>query len=339
MEERAHSRVKPMSVLPGPPADVWNALALRSRNIFATHEWCECWWEHLGSGEPSVITDDAVDPRVIVPLFRSGRALRQLRFIGTGPADLLGPVCAPEHNELAQRLVRERLADEADWNVAVFHDVAVDGGWQQGLDAKEVRRVVSPVLRLETDDWETYLSGRSKNFREQVRRKRRKLEREHPSTVLRLADATTIARDVDTFFALHQKRWGDDAQLALGRQREFQVAFALRALDQGWLRLWLLEIDGHAAAVSLGYRFGADEYYYQSGRDKRFDHLSVGAVLMAQTIRHAIETGAQEYRLLRGDEDYKSRWSDTERSVHTVALSRGLLGATALRLAVRRAGR
>ncbi len=328
------------ATLPGPPVNVWNQLALASDNLFSTREWCECWWTHFGEGEPQILVDDAHDPHVIVPLYATGRALRRLQLIGTGPADQLGPVCAPERREQATQLLRDHLDDRRGprWDVTVLHDVATDGGWPAELDVTEVRSVSSPVLTIGTDDWETFLASRSRSFREQVRRKHRRLLREIPGAGFRLADADSIDRDLDSFFSLHTDRWGTDAALAQGRQRRFQDEFSRRALAHGWLRLWTLEVDGAAVAASLGFRFGNAEYFYQSGRDERFDALSVGAVLMGHVVRHAVETGATEYRLLRGDEAYKSRWSDLDRSVRTLAISRTLRGAAAVRWAARRAG-
>ncbi len=322
--------------LPGPPSEVWNRLALAANNLFATRDWAETCWEHFGEGEPLVLTDDDADPSIVMALHRSGRLVRQWRMIGSGPADQLGPACAPEHRDKARELLRTFLDRDHGWDVTVLHDVATDEGWDLLPGASEVRRVPSPVLSLPSDDWETFLLGRSKSFREQLRRKRKKLEREaHPT--LRLATPQTLAADLETFFSLHQLRWGDDAPLAHGAQREFQVAFARRAADHGWLRLWFLEVDGRAVATSLGYRFGDAEYFYQSGRDPAFEHLSVGAVMMGHAIQGAVESGAVEYRLLRGDEGYKARWADHDRAVQTVAVARSLRGRAAVQLAARRA--
>lgn len=327
-----------MTALPGPPAAVWDGLALSAGNMFASREWCECWWEHFGEGEPIVLTDDADSPRVVLPLFRSGRALRRWRIIGTGPADQLGPACAPEDLPVAADLLRELLGTgSGGWDVALLQDIPAEETWARLPGATEVRRVPSPVATLGFADWPSYLATRSKNFREQVRRKERRLDRDF-STTLRAATLESLDQDLDTFFALHAARWGEDTPMAHGTLRAFHADFARRAAARGWLRLWMLELDGRVVAGSLCFRFGDAEYQYQSGRDPGFDEYSVGSVLMAHTIRHAVETGAREYRLLRGDEGYKSRWADVEREVHTLALSRGVRGAAAVRLATRRDG-
>ena len=81
-----------------PSADVWNELAARGGNLFSTREWAECWVRHhLDEGDRvHVLVDDEQAPRVIVPVHVSGGLVRQVRLLGHGPADQLGPVCAPE---------------------------------------------------------------------------------------------------------------------------------------------------------------------------------------------------------------------------------------------------
>jgi CelD/BcsL family acetyltransferase involved in cellulose biosynthesis len=56
---------------------------------------------------------------------------------------------------------------------------------------------------------------------------------------------------------------------------------------------------------------------------------SVGLVLMAQTVRSAIEEGAEEYDLLLGDETYKARFATDEREVETLVVA-GALDPTRL---------
>ena len=93
------------------------------------------------------------------------------------------------------------------------------------------------------------------------------------------------------------------------------------ALERGWLRLWVAEVDGSPrrglvrACASPGC-----EWYYQSGRDPAWDEHSVGFVLLAHTIRSAFEDGMREYRFLRGGEEYKGRFADGDPGVETMVL-------------------
>ena len=120
----------------------------------------------------------------------------------------------------------------------------------------------------------------------------------------------------------------------------FHREFAAVALAAGWLRLWLLDVDGTTVAAWYGLRFGNAESYYQSGRDPRWDAYAVGFVLLAHTIREAVGDGVREYRFLEGDESYKYRFASEDRGLDTVGVGLTPQGAGAVRLAVaaRRSG-
>ena len=106
----------------------------------------------------------------------------------------------------------------------------------------------------------------------------------------------------------------------------FHQEFAGIALEHGWLRLWLAEIDGRTVAAWYGFRYGGAEWYYQSGRDPAFERHSLGLVLLAHTIREAMNDGVREYKLLRGGEAYKDRFATDDQGLQTVAVGRCVLG-------------
>lgn len=327
-----------MTRLPGPDAERWDRLAMLSGNIFATREWSECWWKHFGrSGSPIVLTDDERNPTVILPLYRSGGLVRQLRIIGHGPADQLGPLCAPEHVGLAGEMLRDLWHDSPRrWDVMVLNDVPVDAPWVPG-SAHELRREASPVVRFDTRSWEELLAAKSRNFRQQVRGKVAKAERDC-SPVYRLASSDTLAADLDTLFRLHSRRWGTDAAFAHGVDRGFHADFAAIALERGWLRLWILELDGVPVGAMHGFRFAGADYFHQGGWDPAFDRYSPGFLLCVNAMRTALEDGMTEFRLLRGDEDYKTRFANGDHPVRSVAVASGSRGRLAIRAAhVRRA--
>jgi len=79
------------------------------------------------------------------------------------------------------------------------------------------------------------------------------------------------------------------------------------------------------------------ESYYQMGRDPAWNEAALGFVLLAHTIREAIQDGMIEYRLLRGDESFKYRFATSDPGLETLARPNGALGRVALALrAVRR---
>ena len=253
--------------------------------------------------------------------------LRLARFAGHGAADLLGPVCEAGRGHGARAF--ELIGSHFDLLLA---ERLPGGGWPAVLRGRTVQREASPVVEVPDGGWEAYLAGRSSNLRSQLRRKERRLVEQ--GLTYRLSDADRLTGDMEALVRLHGERWGGGATQALGPKRAaFHREFAGIALERGWLRLWLAELEGRTVAAWYGFRYGGAEWYYQSGRDPELDRESVGLVLLAHTIREAMNDGVREYKLLRGGESYNDRFATADHGLQTVAVGRGPLGGLAARAA------
>lgn len=300
-------------------------LADAQRNIFATPEFLSLWWECFGSASELRLL---ASPHTVLPLYRGSLGpLRVLRFLGHGGGDELGPVFASGDLPVAAGALRAALAQER-FDLFLGEHLPGEGRWADRLGARVLRRDGSPVIDFGEGGWDEFLAGQSSNFREQARRKERKLGREH-ELQYRLATAETLKADLETLFTLHRKRW-TGAETTFSAREAFHRAFAARALERGWLRLWIMEVDGGPAAAWHGFRYGGAESYFQSGRDPAWDRYSVGFVLLCHTVRAAAEEGAREYRLLRGGEEYKFRFAEGNPGLESVAKAKGAAGRAAL---------
>ena len=289
--------------------------------------------EHFGGGR-RLLTVGCLDRGgnlfAILPLYLwKRRPLRVIRFLGNGAGDVLGPVCRPERRADAARALR-RLLDVApwDWEVFVGENLPGNQGWAGRLGGRVVRREGNPVLRL-TGGFEEFLDGRSPNFRQQVRARERRLARRYDVRYRLSTDPGRLDDDLDILFRLHDARFGADSAFA-GPRTAFHRAFAHLALQRGWLRLWLPELDGRPAAVEYGFRSGGVECFYQSGRDSGFDRESLGMAILAHTIRSGVEDGIQEFGFLRGHEWYKYRFANEDDGLESLCLVRGPTAKAAL---------
>jgi CelD/BcsL family acetyltransferase involved in cellulose biosynthesis len=303
--------------------DRWRELALRSGNVFVTPEWCRCWRRMLGaSGRSQLILgrDEEGSIRAVWPVVteRVG-PLRVTRLQGHGPSDDEGPACEPEDRPEAATLLGEALdARMLPVGLLLAECVPAD----IGVEGRVLTEESSPVLPVRGRSWDEFLGGRSRNFRDQVRRRRRRLERAH-AVVFRQTSASTLDDDFDALLRLHAARWQGASTAFADRLAPFHRAFAHVALERGWLRLWTLSVDEAVVAAWYGFRFGSAELFYQSGRDPRWDQENIGFVLFARTVQAAFDDGLSEYRLLRGGEMYKDRWAEEDRPVLTVLAARG----------------
>jgi CelD/BcsL family acetyltransferase involved in cellulose biosynthesis len=316
------------------PDDEWVELAKQSGSVFATQEWISIWWRHFGRGRPLFVTAcRAREGRLvaILPLYLwTDHPLRVVRFLGHGAGDELGPICAPSDRSAAASALRESLANAPwRWDVFLGEHLPADARWNAILGGRLLRRHGSPVLRFRASSWDAFLGSLSSNHRQQLRRRERRLSREHDVQYRLATDPGSLQDDLDTLFTLHTARWDGTTAFA-GPREAFHREFAARALDRGWLRLWFLELDGRAVAAWYGLRFGGAECYYQAGRDPAWEHDSVGSVLLAHSIRASLEDAVDEYRFLRGDDQFKYRFATEDPGLETIGVARSLVGRAAL---------
>lgn len=334
----------------------WRSLAELRGNAFIAPEWFAAWLDVPGARGrafvPVVRRPDG-SLRGLLPLVTAKRALRTLRFAGGDFADSVHPVATPEDEAAVASAAASALFERgAARTVLRLDHIDVAADWVNSLLAGppalaelEDDRTVLPYIDLRGLTWETFVATRSANFRNQLKRKLRTLERSPGVRFRRTVESAELEADLSVFFHLHDTRWralGGGSTLADPLARRALAEFARAAFRAGWLRLWFLEIEGRPAAAWYGWRLGERYAYYQAGFDPAWSSLSVGFLLLAHTVRAAFEEGAAVYDLLAGPEAFKRRFANGEREVRTSFVSlhgRPGRAVAAAGIATRRLGR
>lgn len=323
----------------------WGELlaASASDRLFLTWDWLYTFWQHLGACEPWDGRELAVvtvrrDGRLsaVAPLFRSGVRLglfprRSLQLLGTGTigSDYLDLIVRRGEeaaiDRLAQHLEGESSILElgqlvgSGGRAAVLAEALERRGW------RTLERVtnVCPFVDLAGHTWESYVASLGRSHRANLRRRLRKLEERFEVRFEQVRSDEDLEEALDLLLALHLDRWkdrgGSDA-FGAPAVEAFHRAVTRRALQRGWLRLFLLRLDGRPAAALYGFRYGDRFLFYQSGFASDFAPYSVGLVTMGLSIRSAIEEGVREYDLLHGDEAYKFLWASRTRELTRIEL-------------------
>ncbi|MGH2940674.1 MAG: GNAT family N-acetyltransferase [Solirubrobacterales bacterium] len=312
--------------------ELWDELAARSGNIFATPEWIGTWLRHYGAGVEPLLIECRQDARpfAILPLCVVRRGpLRFSRFLGYGIGDVLGPICDPADSVLAGEALR-RAPKEVGAPALLLAENLPAGVTAQALGGTLLQTVANPRLDFDGASWEEYLKTRSRNVREKVRRSGRKLEEAHEVSYRLADDPDRLDADFEQLIFLHRLRWGPEGPLCQEPTAAFHRDLARELLAKGRLRLWLMELDGEPAAAWYGYRFEGSESFYQGGRDPRFDRLSVGFLMLTWTIKAAFDDGLERYAFLRGDEPYKDRFASADEGLESRLWGRGPVGSAAV---------
>jgi CelD/BcsL family acetyltransferase involved in cellulose biosynthesis len=332
---RAEIVVEPVHELEALRED-WSALGERTGNLFATWEWNSIWWQHLGAGRPlaaAACRDEAGALVGLLPMYLAAAAgpVRVIRVLGHGQGDRLGPICLPADRPRVSAALRVALRAKPWTNAFILaENLPAEEGWKELLGARRLGREASPVIEIGTRDWDAFLTERSAHLRRQSHYQERRLARNHAMRYRLITDEDELPAALDAMFELHGTRWGSQGVTEFALAQGFHREFATRALERGWLRLWLLEVDGRAVAAWYGFRFANADWHYQSGRDPSWDRFSVGGILVRHTIRDCVESGIPRYLFLRGGESYKTRFATSDPGLETVALGTGLIGRSGL---------
>jgi CelD/BcsL family acetyltransferase involved in cellulose biosynthesis len=320
----------------GARVDEWRDLAVRieGSSYFQTPNWVLTWWEDAGRPPTEIAfwrsTSGVLDAVAYLTQVRE-RLVHQLPFTvrlttntGSGrphSADCCGWPVMPH-----------RVADVRRW-IATHH-------WGSAiilrhLDRKSGVPCVPPGARLVLTTPRPLLhivdgcSGvkRSKNFRKHIARCRRRLQELGVSFVWVPPEAMTTDI-IDALFALSDSRRSLKGTTSF--RREHAAGFHRRLI--GWNAAGrgtasvVAVCGGRPVGMEYGFIWGDTFYYYQGGWDAAWEHLSLGTVLVAETICLAQQHGVQYFDFLRGREPYKYRFGAEDEMDESWLVPRGFGG-------------
>jgi CelD/BcsL family acetyltransferase involved in cellulose biosynthesis len=297
----------------------WRDLLKRDpqRHVFHTPEWHRLWWEEFGEGKDLLVLEMHEGDRTValVPLYRKrdeGRAI--LRFVGgIDLTDYLGPICSEEDRHVVADALMSWLADAPDWDEFDAHNMPVPFGFaeflaesadRQGLHFSLDQEETAAILRL-PGDWESYLASLDSKERHELKRKRRRLAREHPDVVVRSSTAETLDQDLKVFVDMHRGTDGHKGHFMKPEIATFFERVARAFMPLGWLRLDFLEIGGSALATTFGFEVENTIYLYNSAYEPEARRLSPGLILVSELIEDAIDRKVEVFDFMRGPERYK----------------------------------
>jgi CelD/BcsL family acetyltransferase involved in cellulose biosynthesis len=320
----------------------WDELlrASSSDSPFLTWEWLFSWWSHFSEDRKLHILALRENDRLIAIAPLASRARRVagmfpghvLGFLGTGSvgSDYLDLIVRRGREGDAFTAFADHFANDdivlemaqLDLNASVARSFAATLGGQ-GWNASVTKTHVCPFIDLSGHTWSSYLATLGSEYRKSIQRSLMTATKRFDVQFVQARSQDERREALACLVSLHLKRWqarGGSTAFYTPALVAFHEEFSQRALERGWLRLFVLRLDGTPVSAFYGFRYGRRFYYYQSGFEPEYGKYSVGHVLMASAIKSAIEEGAEEYDFLHGDEPYKFRWARGVRELHRLEL-------------------
>jgi len=313
--------------------DGWRRLAagVEGSSYFLSPDWVLGWWETLGAGTPGEVAvwrGPSGEPEAVVALARTSQRFHRrlplrvtaLANMGSGPgaADHCGWPVRPAHAAEARAWVAARAARTP---LLLSELDPETGGPLVPEGARRVASSACPRLEIPAGGLP---AGISANFRQQLRRAGRTLERR--DVKFRWVACEEMTEELlETVFRLHERRWS-----AKGRPSSFDRSRAAlhrrliaRAGPGRGPAMTLAEQGGRAVGALYGFCWRDVFAYYQMGWEPEWADARLGTILVSESIRLAGLAGARVFDFLRGAEPYKYRFGAADRVDGTWLVARG----------------
>lgn len=228
------------------------------------------------------------------------------------------PVERGESDESVRDLARQLRLAAADVTAVDFGPLAADGVFLDALGIEfssngwRVERYVAHAnwyVNVSGTDFNHYLSRRPGPLRSTLQRKSRKLKAMQETTLRILTRPEDMGAALALYEAVYTKSWKVDEPY-----KQFIRNVVRRFAEQDWVRLGVLEIAGRPAAAQIWFNYRGVASIFKLAYDPEFTHLSVGSVLTAELMKHALDVDkVAVVDFLSGDDEYKKDWMECRR--------------------------
>lgn len=332
-------------------ASEWDPLLDRvaGATAFQTFQFLRLWWDHFAvAGSPFIVVLRragelvGIAPLAVFPSTIGDRAYRQLGFIGSRwemdrPQFLF--TGDPGETEACARAVAQAIdARRDDWDLLYLYEQSPGSSVIAALTRSlhgarylvgELPDSTCPFIRTE-GGWDAYLDTRSRSFRKNLQRGRRRLERRGPIGYHIINDATAVDEAFNQYLEIEARSWKADTDAGLCAEAVDQAFYRdltnLLGRDRR-IEFRFIDVAGEPVAGTFGIRHASrtpcdataaavdgDRFYsLKIAHDQRFAAGSPGTLLESLEIRDCFETDVVEYDFLGGFLTNKNRWTDDAR--------------------------
>jgi CelD/BcsL family acetyltransferase involved in cellulose biosynthesis len=313
----------------------WDALAVKTGKPFSAPAWVLAWWRNVhpkSSGMRVVAVRDGSSLVGLAPLYatrpkgsRSAYEVMAARL--SPPASLLvepsrkEEVCGEVMRALAEAQPKPRslrLWDQVDpdgFAKLLAKPAPGPGAWIHATPPAPL-----PLITLEGLSYDDWFGSLSSKFRQEARRRNRRLE--DAGARFCLAEEGDLDRVLDAFVELHGARWDDrggSSALVPGLKAMLAEA-AAELLPGGRMRIFTIEVEGRTIAANILVAAGGEVNGWSSGFDDDWGRFSPSIQLTLHAVADAAERGDRLINMGPGRMSYKARLADAEEQVALTSL-------------------
>jgi len=217
----------------------------------------------------------------------------------------------------------QHLAADDRWDVLRVGDIPEGGnGWRlldcfrrDGWPTGTWESLRSPYVPLPSR-WEELVSGLSSKLRQNLRRRRRKLEEKGKVTFERCSGGEDLEARLESGYALESSGWKGRRGTAIALSpatRGFYTELARWAARENVLALRFLCAGGRPVAFHYALAAGDRYFLLKPGYDESLGDCSPGQLLMEEALKDCVSAGLRELDFLGPDMVWKRDWTESVR--------------------------
>jgi len=246
---------------------------------------------------------------------------RKLTSLTNYYSSLFGPELSEERvsaREILRELARAIAADTLRWEVVDLKPLAADSPLFSPLvdSFRNAGMVVQTYfcfgnwyLPVCGRSYREYFEGLPSQVQNTIKRKKKKLAQHGRTRVRMVTGGADLEAAIDAYRTVYAASWKVPEPYP-----GFIPGLIRLCAEKGWLRLGLVDVDGEPAAAQLWIVNGGVASIYKLAYDERFAPLSLGTILTAQLMEHALDVDkVREVDYLSGDDRYKKDWMSKRR--------------------------
>lgn len=262
------------------------------------------------------------EPRLLLPLLASSGRLgvRTLSALTNWYSSFYAPLLRTDANaslllpRMLHRIVTEgwdridlRPMDVDSPSFAALEDALRAAG----MAAQRYFCFINWYLQVDGRSYAEYAGSLPSPLRNTLKRKEKSLARSGRASfrIVTGVDEADLEAGIAAYEAIYRNSWKSPEPTPA-----FMPALIRLCAREGWLRLGLAHVDGEPAAAQLWIVCDGVASIYKLAYDERYAALSIGSLLTARMMEHAIDVDrVREVDYLTGDDAYKRDWMSHSR--------------------------
>ena len=230
--------------------------------------------------------------------------LFSLLMVNNGQQEAILTCLANGLSQLPVQSIRFEPIEKNDGNMIKLRQFMESCGFQ----GQYYFRFYNWIYPLNGQSFDEYMAERPAILRSTIRRKRRKLEREHEYEIRLYKDADIDQALID-YGAVYRASWKAN-ELCY----EFTPGLVKSLTRLGWSRIAILYINEQPAAAQIWFLVHGKASIYRLAYDEAWKPYSPGSILTQYLMRYVIDTEkVSEIDFLTGNEPYKQDWMSVQR--------------------------